>query len=270
MSRFNFTPTPLSGLFVAEAKPIADSRGYFERYFCSEDFREIGLDKPIAQINHSLTRQKGSIRGLHFQTHPHSEVKIVRCLGGAIFDVALDLRLDSPTFGRHFGVVLDAKSPKYLFIPEGFAHGFQALSDDAEILYLVTAAFEPASDSALNPLCPFINIPWRLALTDISPKDKNAPFLDAAMIEKLKRHAPLSHGGGAAKHNWGALNLRFAQFSAARFAAFRFTRFKFNPPRFAPPRFAAIIFIHPKTAQKSISKIQKPLKIRVFSPTAPP
>lgn len=114
---------------------------------------------------------------MHFQTYPHSETKIVRCLKGSIYDVAIDLRVDSPTFLQHFGIVLSEKNNKYLYIPEGFAHGFQTLEHNAEILYLVTMPFEQTADTNINPLDPMINIKWKLNITNISFKDKNAPFI---------------------------------------------------------------------------------------------
>lgn len=177
MSRFTFTPTPLQGVYIVKPKPIKDDRGYFERYFCAQDFAEIGLQKPIAQINHSYTKGIGSIRGLHYQTAPHYETKIVRCLKGSIYDVAVDIRKDSPTFLQYFGIELSEENGKYLYIPEGFAHGFQTLSDEAEILYLVSEPFNPQADSGLNALDPVLSISWPLSLGHISDKDKNALFI---------------------------------------------------------------------------------------------
>ncbi|PAF47036.1 dTDP-4-dehydrorhamnose 3,5-epimerase [Helicobacter sp. 12S02634-8] len=177
MSRFEFNPTFLDGVYTIKPKPITDQRGYFERYFCAQDFKEINLCKPIAQINHSKTTKKGSIRGLHYQTPPFSETKIVRCIRGQILDVAIDIRQDSPTFLKYFAIELNETNGLSLYIPEGFAHGFQALSDDCEILYLLTTPFTPEADSTLNPLDPTIAISWQEAIGDISPKDKNAPYI---------------------------------------------------------------------------------------------
>lgn len=177
MCRFDFIPTPLKDCFVISPKPIKDERGYFERYFCANDFREIGFSKNIAQINHSQTALKGTIRGMHFQVPPFCETKIVRCLKGEIYDVALDLRENSPTFLQYFGVILSEQNSKYLFIPDGFAHGFQAISDDVEILYLCSEFFNGGADSVINPLDPKIAIKWKLTPTNLSQKDANAPFL---------------------------------------------------------------------------------------------
>lgn len=177
MSRFDFEKTPLKDCFVITPKPIKDERGYFERYFCARDFREIGFEKNIAQINHSLTKIKGTIRGMHFQLPPFCETKIVRCLKGEIYDVALDLRRNSPTFLQYFGVNLSEENGKYLLIPDGFAHGFQAISDDVEIVYLCSEFFDAKSDSVINPLDPKVAIKWQLSPTNLSQKDANAPFL---------------------------------------------------------------------------------------------
>ena len=179
MSRFNFTKTFLDGVFIVEPKPICDERGYFERYFCAQDFKEIGIRKPIVQINHSKTIGKGSVRGIHYQKPPFCETKIVRCLKGAIYDGAVDLRAESPTFLQYFGIELSEGNSKYLVIPEGFGHAFQALSDEVEILYLTTESFNPESDSALNALDSTINIKWSLEIGTMSQKDRNAPCLDA-------------------------------------------------------------------------------------------
>ena len=178
MNRFNFTKTKLDGVYIIESKPICDERGYFERYFCENDFKEIGFDKKIVQINHSKTIGKGSIRGIHYQTPPFCETKIVRCLKGAIYDVAVDLRKDSPTFLQYFGVELNEENGKYLLIPEGFGHVFQSLSDEVEILYLVSESFHQEADSGLNPLDPRINIKYPVNIGNMSKKDKEVKFID--------------------------------------------------------------------------------------------
>lgn len=176
MERFIITPTPLEGLKIIMPKPICDERGYFERYFCAKEFSELGF-RGIAQINHSFTKAKGAIRGMHYQTSPFCETKIIRCLSGSIYDVAVDIRKDSPTFLQYFGIELNASNTSYLYIPEGFAHGFQALSDNAEILYLVSEFYTPSADSVINPLDSAINIKWQLEVSDMSLKDRNAPFI---------------------------------------------------------------------------------------------
>ena len=176
-SRFDFLPTPLSGLTVVQRKHIEDNRGFFCRFYCAEEFREAGLKKPIAQINHTFTREKGTVRGLHFQYPPHAEAKIVSCLRGEIFDVAVDIRRDSPTFLQWFGTSLSEENKKSLFVPEGFAHGFQSLTENSEILYLVTAHYNPQKEDALNVQDPIIGIQWPLDITELSDKDTAIAYI---------------------------------------------------------------------------------------------
>jgi dTDP-4-dehydrorhamnose 3,5-epimerase len=176
-SRFDFLPTPLAGLTVIRRRPYEDARGSFARLFCAEEFREIGLSKPIAQVNHSVTRQKGALRGLHFQHAPHAETKIVSCLKGKVFDVAVDLRPDSPTFLHWHGEVVSAGNRQALFIPEGFAHGFQTLEEDSELLYFHTDYYVPAAEGALNVADPRLGIAWPLPITELSERDRAHPFI---------------------------------------------------------------------------------------------
>jgi dTDP-4-dehydrorhamnose 3,5-epimerase len=136
--RFVVQASKLVGLQVITRKPIADARGWFERAYCADTFAELGISKAISQINRSFTAQKGSIRGMHFQTAPFAETKFVSCLRGEVFDVAVDLRAGSPTFLQWHGEILSAGNQRSLLIPEGFAHGFQTLSADCEMLYLHT------------------------------------------------------------------------------------------------------------------------------------
>lgn len=177
--RFDFQTTPLPGLVVIQRKPVGDDRGFFCRFYCAEEFRRAGLRKPITQINHTLTREKGAVRGLHFQYPPHAEAKIVSCLKGEIFDVAVDLRKGSPTFMICHVEILSAANRKSLLIPEGFAHGFQALTGDCELLYLHTASYAPNAEGGLNVRDPRLTIAWPLAITDLSERDGMHPMLSA-------------------------------------------------------------------------------------------
>lgn len=127
--------------------------------------------KPLVQVNHTLTRRRGTVRGMHFQWPPHAETKFVSCLAGEILDVAVDLRRHSPTFLRWHGEILSVANQRSLLIPEGFAHGFQALTDDCELLYLHTAAYAPGAEGALNALDPRLAIAWPLPVTDRSERD---------------------------------------------------------------------------------------------------
>ncbi len=178
MSRFVFIATPLNGLVQVQRKAIEDDRGFLSRFYCVEEFREAGLNKPIAQINHTLTRKKGAVRGLHFQHPPHAETKVVSCLKGEILDVAVDLRRDSPTFLHWQGEILSASNRKSLLIPEGFAHGFQALTEDCELIYLHTASYYAEAEGALNVTDPRLNIAWPLPIGDLSARDRSHPFID--------------------------------------------------------------------------------------------
>lgn len=178
MARFDFISTPLEGLTLVQRKRIEDHRGFLSRFYCADAFREAGVDKPIAQINHTLTRTQGAVRGLHFQYPPDAETKVVSCVQGKIFDVAVDLRRDSPTFLQWYGVTLSAKNCQSLLIPEGFAHGFQTLTEDCELIYLHTASHQPESEGALNIADPKLAITWPLAVTDISARDRNHKFIE--------------------------------------------------------------------------------------------
>lgn len=179
MSRFDFIPTPLHGVSVLQRKPIEDHRGFFSRLYCAEEFAGQGQCRPISQINHALTRRKGVVRGMHFQYPPYAETKIVSCLRGEIFDVVLDLRRGSETFLRWHGELLSAGNQRSLMIPEGFAHGFQTLSDDCELVYLHTAPYCQAAEGAVNCVDPRLAIAWPLPIAELSDRDAAHPFLDA-------------------------------------------------------------------------------------------
>ena len=171
MSRFTCTPLPLAGLTRVQRQPLADARGFFERLFCAEELAACGWSGPIAQINHSLTRQAGSVRGLHYQKPPHAEMKLVTCLRGAVWDVAVDLRAGSPTFLHWHAEELSADNACALLIPQGFAHGFQALTPDAELLYCHSHPYTPAAEAGLQALDARLAIAWPLPLAELSPRD---------------------------------------------------------------------------------------------------
>ncbi len=172
MVRLDFSNTPLAGLQVVQRKPIEDVRGYFSRFFCVEEFKRAGLNKSISQINHTLTHKKGAVRGLHYQKPPHAETKVVSCIKGEIFDVAVDLRKNSPTFLRWHGEVLSAKNQRSMLIPEGFAHGFQTLTEECELIYLHTSPYVQEAEAALNATDPRLSIAWPLAITELSDRDR--------------------------------------------------------------------------------------------------
>ena len=177
--RFDILDTPLSGLRILQRKPIGDSRGYLERLFCAEELQALTPDKPIAQINHTLTARRGTVRGLHFQRPPHAEIKFVSCLRGEVFDVAVDLRHNSPTFLHWHAQVLSADNHKTFVIPEGFAHGFQTLSDDCELIYFHTAAYCLDAEGGVNVTDPKIAIAWPLDIVGWSDRDRSHPMLGA-------------------------------------------------------------------------------------------
>lgn len=178
--RFRVLATPLEGLTVLERRPIADARGFFERVFCAELFAAWGVTRPLAQINQSVTKAKAALRGMHFQFPPHAETKVVSCLEGEVFDVAVDLRRGSPTYLKWHGEVLSADNHRSLVIPPGFAHGFQTLTADCRLLYLHTAPYVSEAESGLHALDPSLNIAWPLPPGEVSPRDAAWPHLTAA------------------------------------------------------------------------------------------
>jgi dTDP-4-dehydrorhamnose 3,5-epimerase len=178
-NRFDFHPTPLEGLWIVQRKPINDQRGFFSRFFCAEEFQAACWEKPIAQINHTYTVKKGAVRGLHFQCPPYSEGKFVSCLRGEVYDVAVDIRKGSPTFLKWHGEILSAENQRSLLIPEGFAHGFQTLTENCELLYLHSEAFHPQAEGALSVTDPKIGIFWPVTITELSERDRNHPFINS-------------------------------------------------------------------------------------------
>jgi dTDP-4-dehydrorhamnose 3,5-epimerase len=177
MSRFSLSILPLAGLVAVERHPLGDSRGFLARVFCAGELKAAGWRLPIAQINHTYTARRGTVRGLHFQRPPHAEVKLVSCLRGEVWDVAVDLRVDSPTFLQWHAERLSATNGRALLIPEGFAHGFQAVSDDVELLYCHSAAYVAEAEAGLHPLDPRLDIRWPLAVAQLSPRDAGHPFI---------------------------------------------------------------------------------------------
>lgn len=171
---------PLPGLAIAHSTARMDHRGAFMRMFCASSLSPILGNRQIAQINHSRTVEKGAVRGMHFQKSPHAEMKFIRCLKGAVYDVAVDIRPDSATYLRHFSVELTANDGKLFVISEGFAHGFQTLSPDTELLYLHTHHYEPKSEGGLLFDDPVLAIPWPLPVSDISERDRQHRRIVAA------------------------------------------------------------------------------------------
>jgi dTDP-4-dehydrorhamnose 3,5-epimerase len=167
-----FTETKLKGAYIVEIKRIEDNRGFFARSWCREEFETAGLKANLAQINVAYTREQGTIRGMHFQKSPFAEAKLVSCTRGEVYDVMIDLRPDSATRGAWVGVVLSAENARMLYIPEGFAHGYQTLSDDAGLSYLTTAFYTPSAVSGVRYDDPAFGIEWPLPVSVISEADK--------------------------------------------------------------------------------------------------
>jgi dTDP-4-dehydrorhamnose 3,5-epimerase len=162
---------------VIERSVVADDRGFFERLYCADELRDLVADHSIVQVNRTLTSRRGTVRGLHFQVPPHAEIKFVSCLRGKVFDVAVDLRHDSSTLLRWHAEVLSDGEHRMMLIPEGFAHGFQTLTDDCELLYFHSAPYEPGSEGGVNPRDPNLEIRWPEEITELSARDAAHPML---------------------------------------------------------------------------------------------
>jgi dTDP-4-dehydrorhamnose 3,5-epimerase len=173
-----FTPTPLANAFVIGLEPHADERGGFARAFCAKEFAEQGLVTEYVQANLSTNTQAGTVRGMHYQRHPYSEVKLVRCVVGIIYDVIVDLRQDSPTYLQWFGAELSQDNGLMMYVPQGFAHGYQALTAGATAHYMVSAYYAPDAEGGLRYDDPALNINWPIPVTDVSPKDARWPLVD--------------------------------------------------------------------------------------------
>jgi len=188
----NFHPTGIDSLFVVHTQPFGDHRGQFARYFCDSDLEGILQGRTIRQINHSRTVLPGAIRGMHFQNPPYAEMKLIRCLRGRVWDVAVDLRTGSPTFLRWFAQELSAENRLMMAIPEGFAHGFQVLEPESELLYLHTAVYHPPAEGGVRFDDPTLAIQWPLPVTDVSLRDTQHSLITqhfvGIAINPLERH----------------------------------------------------------------------------------
>lgn len=173
-----FIKTSLAGLYVIEIEPLNDDRGFFARSFCAREFEALGLEPTVAQCNISFNEKAGTLRGLHYQTLPFEEAKLIRCTQGAIHDVAVDLRPNSPTHLKWFAAELTAENRRMMFIPRGFAHGFQTLVDKSEVFYLMSEFYHPESARGLRWDDPTLGIIWPLANPIISDKDRAYPLVE--------------------------------------------------------------------------------------------
>ncbi len=174
-----FTEMDICGVWVIEIEPHQDQRGFFARSFCETEFQEHGLETRFVQCNIALNHKRGTLRGMHYQREPHQEVKLIRCTRGAVYDVALDLRKQSPTFGKWFAIELTEENRKMLYIPRGCAHGYQTLVDNTELFYQVSEFYHPESEQGVRWNDPAFNIQWRMEPVLISKKDRGMCDWDA-------------------------------------------------------------------------------------------
>jgi len=176
-----FTPTPLSGGFVIEPTRIEDERGFFARAWCQHEFATYGLNTELVQCNISFNLRRGTVRGMHYQAAPHAEAKLVRCTSGALYDVIIDLRPDAPTFMQHFSIVLSAAQHTMLYVPEGFAHGFQTLEPNTEVFYQMSTFYAPEAARGVRWNDPAFAIRWPLTDVTIGERDRTYPDFVGAM-----------------------------------------------------------------------------------------
>lgn len=170
--RFRIHPTAVPPLTVVERRQRGDDRGFLARLYARESWRDLGFTDPIVDINHTLTRQRGTVRGMHYQTAPSAEDKFVMAIRGSIYDVAVDLRRGSPTLGQWHGETLSADNARAMLIPKGFAHGFQTLEDDCELIYFHTAGYDAEHEGGVSPLDPVLGIAWPLPVLHMSERDR--------------------------------------------------------------------------------------------------
>ncbi len=170
-----FSETPLKGAYIITPDLLEDERGFFARSFCRHEFAAHGLKADFVQCNISFNKMKGTLRGMHYQASPHEEVKLVRCTAGAIYDVIIDMRAESPTFSKWFALELTAENHQQLYVPEGFSHGYQTMEDLTEVSYQVSSFYSPASECGIRWNDPAFGIAWPLPVSLISAKDAFHP-----------------------------------------------------------------------------------------------
>lgn len=186
------TPTAIDGAATIDLEPRGDDRGFFARTFCREEFEAAGLDPHVEQCNVAVSHDRGTVRGMHWQAAPHAEPKLVRCVRGAIVDVIVDVRRESPTWMRQVAVELSASNRRALYVPPYVAHGYQTLEPDTEVVYQVGGAYAPGAERGLRPDDPALRIDWPLPFTRISDKDASWPLLDPATAAEASLHGSLA------------------------------------------------------------------------------
>ncbi|MDD9940185.1 MAG: dTDP-4-dehydrorhamnose 3,5-epimerase [Myxococcales bacterium] len=169
------TPTPLKDAYVIDLEPISDDRGFFARAFCAREFEQHGLKPVIAQMNVSFNHKRGTIRGLHYQLPPAGETKFLRCTSGAVYDVIIDMRPDSPSYLQHYGIELSAENRRAIYVPEMFAHGYLSLTDGAEVMYPAGEFYSPGHERGIRHDDPYFDIQWPCPVAVISNKDASWP-----------------------------------------------------------------------------------------------
>lgn len=172
-----FSKTDIEGVYLIDLEKIEDDRGFFARTYCEKEFGNYGIGTHWVQMNQTLTRKMGTIRGLHFQREPKTEIKLIRCIRGSVLDVILDIRKDSETYGKTVSVNLSSENQRMLYIPGGFAHGFQSLEENTELLYLHSEFYNPDYEGGILHSDPALNITWPLSVSEVSDRDKNQPLL---------------------------------------------------------------------------------------------
>lgn len=181
--RIEIVKTEIDGLVLINHTIIEDQRGSLNRLFCKEEFESLNLVGSFVQMNHTLTKKKGAVRGLHFQHAPFAETKVISCIKGEVFDVAVDMREDSSTYLKWYSTILSENNKKSIYIPEGFAHGFQALTNNCQLLYGISKFYNPNAESGLNVMDPLLAIDWPEIITELSERDSTHKMLDILLKE---------------------------------------------------------------------------------------
>ncbi len=181
-----FHTTPVEDVRIIDLERRGDDRGFFARAFCREEFAEAGIEPHVEQANLSFNDKAGTLRGMHLQVAPHPETKLIRCTRGAIVDIIVDLRVDSPTYLKHVSVELTAENRRALFVPAYFAHGYQTLTDDTEVMYLVSGAYAPGFERGLRHDDPALGLQWPVPVAEISEKDSSWPLLETWTAEERR------------------------------------------------------------------------------------
>jgi dTDP-4-dehydrorhamnose 3,5-epimerase len=181
-----FSPTAIPGVWVIEPERHRDERGFFARTWCAHEFAERALETRVAQCSLSFNHRRGTLRGLHYQAPPFAEVKLVRCTRGALFDIAVDLRPDSPTFRRWVGVELTPENGRALYVPRGFAHGFLTLADATEVAYQISAEYSPAQGRGVRWNDPFFGVAWPGPVEVIAARDRDYPDANVERLQDLR------------------------------------------------------------------------------------